>query len=71
MSPPPLYSLVLDVLAETMMFFSAPQLLDRVLAHLCKSPPPLFLMSPMFDESLWSLGLWRVAWMLPLGAGIA
>jgi hypothetical protein len=40
-----LYSLILDAIAETAVFLSAPQLFESLLTHLCEyplfpSPPP-------------------------------
>ena len=65
-----LFSLILELLDETVMLLSAPRLLDRVLTRLCKLPLRslvsflVVLISPRTRLPF-------VAWVLPLGAGIA
>jgi hypothetical protein len=66
-----LFSLMLEILAETMMLLSAPRLLDRVLTQLCK--PSLRSLTSVFViliHSPYSCAV-HIAWVLPLGAGIA
>ena len=64
-----LFSLILEFLDETVMLLSAPRLLDRVLTRLCKLPSRslasflVVLISPPCVP--------YIAWVLPLGAGIA
>jgi hypothetical protein len=65
-----LFSLILELLAQAMMLLSAPHLLDRVLARLCKRSFLLRLSLRgiiLINRSCVCI----VAWMLPLGAGIA
>ena len=65
-----LFSLILEILAETMMLLSAPRLLDRVLTQLCKLPLRFLVSFPRRpDQPPNSCTV--TAWVLPLGAGIA